>query len=144
MDSEREAPRADATAGTAEETVARLERQRARAYVERDVATLDRILPPDFVFTRSLGRALSKDELLVALASGELALEVYERHVRKVTVINNTAHAIGHDRVRGSYKGADISGTYHFSSVYVEQGGEWRVVAAHAYRLDDEDGDPAS
>lgn len=143
MNSDREVRRPEAAAGTAEETVTGLERRRVRAYVERDVATLDRVLPDDFVFTRSLGRALSKTELLEALTSGELALEEYERSVQKVTVVHNTAHAVGHDRVRGSYKGNDISGTYHFSSVYVEQGGEWQVVAAHAYRLDDDSDDPA-
>ena len=120
--------------------MARLERQRVRAYVERDLATLDRVLPPDFLFTRSLGRAFNKRQLMESLATGELALTEYERTVRKVTVIHNTAHAIGYDRVRGSYQGRDISGTYHFSSIYVEHAGGWQVAVAHAYRIDD---DPA-
>ena len=122
--------------------MARLERERVRAYVERDLATLDRVLPTDFVFTRSLGRAFNKRQLMEALASGELALDTYQRTVRKVTVVNNTAHAIGDDLVRGSYQGRDISGTYHFSSIYVEHEGGWQVAAAHAYRLDDDDPAP--
>ncbi|HEY9283490.1 MAG TPA: nuclear transport factor 2 family protein [Pyrinomonadaceae bacterium] len=139
MTSDREAARGDAPGGTDEEAVSRLERERVRAYVERDLATLDRVLPRDFQFTRSLGRAFDKAQLIEALASGELALEAYERRVRKVTVVNNTAHAIGHDLVRGRYKGRDIGGSYHFSSIYVQQEGGWQVVAAHAYRLDDDD-----
>ena len=142
MNTDRDAHTRDAAGATDEEIVTRLERQRVRAYVERDLATLDRILPADFLFTRSLNRAFNKAELMSAIASGELALEEYERNVRKVTVVNNTAHAIGHDRVRGRYKGRDISGDYHFNSIYVEQEGGWQVVAAHAYRLDDDaDGD---
>jgi|SRR5919205_1109354 hypothetical protein len=139
MNTDREATPRDEAGATDEEIVTHLERQRVRAYVERDLATLDRVLPPDFLFTRSLGRAFNKAELMGAIASGELALEEYERNVRKVTVVNNTAHAIGLDRVRGRYQGRDISGTYHFNSIYVEQEGGWRVVAAHAYRLDDDD-----
>lgn len=107
-----------------------------RAYVERDPATLDRVLPNDFLFTRTLGRAFDKRRLLGALAYGELSLDSYERNVRRVTVVNNTAVAVGHDRVRGRYRCRDISGTYHFSSIYVGSGGGWRVAAAHAYRLD--------
>jgi hypothetical protein len=142
MTSDREAPRTDADGGTAEEIVAGMERERIRAYVERDLATLDRLLPPDFLFTRSLGRAFDKQELLEALGSGELAFEEYERSVRKVTVLNNTAHAIGHDRVRGRYQGRDISGTYHFSSIYVgREDGGWQVAVAHAYRLDEDPDD---
>jgi hypothetical protein len=141
MTSNGQARQADASGGTPEEIVTRMERERTRAYAERDLATLDRLLPPDFLFTRSLGRTFSKSELLGALESGELTLEEYDRRVRKVTVVNNTAHAIGHDLIRGSYQGRDISGTYHFSSIYVEQNGEWQVVATHAYLLDEEDDD---
>jgi hypothetical protein len=139
MTPDRETPRADATARTVEEIVTGLERERVRAYVARDLGTLGRVLPYDFLFTRSLGRAFNKLQLMEALASGELAFDTYERNVRKVTVVNNTAVAVGHDRVRGRYRGRDISGTYHFSSIYVGRGGEWQVAAAHAYRLDDAD-----
>ena len=142
MTSDRDAPRHDAPGGTVEEIVTRLERERVRAYVERDLATLDRVLPPDFMFTRSLDRAFNKAELMEALASGELALEEYERNVQKVTVVNNTAHAVGYDRIRGQYKGRDISGSFQFSSVYVEHEGEWQVVAAHAYPLGDAPAQP--
>ena len=136
MTSDRDQPPPDG--GTVEEIVISLERQRVRAYVECDLATLDRVLPPNFMFTRSLDRAFNKAQLMEALASGELALEEYERDVRKVTVVHNTAHAVGYDRIRGRYKGRDISGTFHFSSIYVEQEGDWQVVAAHAYPLGDE------
>lgn len=140
MTSDREAPRPDDAGPTAEGIVARPERQRVRAYVERDLATLDRLLPTDFVFTRSLGRAFNKRQPVGALSSGELTLSGYERKVRKLTVVNNTAVAVGHDRARGSYQGRDIGGDYHFGSIYVENAGGWRVAVAHAYRLDN---DPA-
>lgn len=142
MTSDREPARADAPVRTVEEIVTRLEWQRVRAYVERDLETLDRVLPYDFLFTRTLGRAFNKQQLMEALASGELALDSYERNVHKVTVVNNTAVAVGHDRVRGRYKGRDISGTYNFSSIYVGREGEWQVAAAHAYRLDDDPAKP--
>ena len=142
MTSDRESPPSAAPGATPEEIVTKLERQRVRAYVERDVATLDRVLPNNFVFTRSIGRAFSKSQLLEALESGELVLDEYDRNVRKVTIANNTAVAVGHDRVRGRYQGRDISGTYHFSSIYVEQGGEWQVAAAHAYLLDEDPAQP--
>jgi hypothetical protein len=121
---------------TVESMIAHIERERVHAYVQRDVATLERRLPYDFLFTRTLGRAFNKPQLIEVLTSGELMFESYERHVAQVSVHMNMAVARGHDEVTGQYKGRDISGRYEFSSIYIERDGLWEVVSAHAYRIE--------
>ena len=112
-----------------------LERQRCDAYLRRDVAALDRLLPEHFTFTRPSGIVLGKAQLLQAIASGELSYESFDRQYDEVSVYLNTSSAIGQDTVRGQYQGRDISGQYRFSNMYVERGGRWVVVATHASRL---------
>ena len=120
---------------TVESMITHLERERVQAYVRRDLAALEQRLPYDFLFTRTLGRAFNKPQLLEVLTSGELVFASYTRYVRQVSVHVNRAVATGHDEVTGRYQGRDISGRYAFSSLYVERDGLWEVVSAHAYRL---------
>jgi hypothetical protein len=123
---------------TVEQMIAHLEWEGVQAYVQRDIATLERRLPYDFLFTRTLEKAFNKPQLIEVLTSGELTFESYERHVTNVSVYANTAVATGHDNVKGQYKGRDISGRYHFNSIYVEREGLWEVISAHAYRIESE------
>jgi hypothetical protein len=136
--SEEEIQENTASPNTVEQMVTHREQERVQAYVQRDIATLEQRLPYDLLFTRSLGRAFNKPQLIEVLSSGELTFESYERHVTHVSVYMNTAVATGHDDVKGQYKGRDISGRYQFSSIYVERDGLWEVVSAHAYRVEPE------
>lgn len=115
--------------------IMRLEQQRADAYRARDAATLERLLPDNFVFTRSIG-VLHKQELLRMIGSGELTFEGFERSVDEVKVYLNTALVLGRDRIIGQYQGEDFSGHFRFTNTYVCTQGRWRVVASHASRIE--------
>ena len=122
--------------GSLDSTIARkvrqIEHQRTEAYINRDIATLKRILPDYFVFTRSLGLVFNKNQLLAALESGELVFEHIDRHIEEVNVHLNSAVALGRDVTKGRYLERDISGSYRFSNMYVErEPGIWVVVATH-------------
>ena len=125
-------------AQTQEEVVREIvvqERQRIVAYAARDVATLDRLLPEHFTFTRPGGVVLTKAQLLRLIGLGEL---VYERINRRYDYVNahlNTAVVIGRDTVVGSYQGRDLSGQYRFCSMYLRAGGGWQVAVTHTHRL---------
>ncbi len=112
-----------------------LERQRCDAYIKRDVAALDRLLPEYFVFTRPPGIVLTKAQLLTAIARGELIFESFDRHYDIVSVHRNTASATGHDTVQGSYQGRDVGGQYGFRTTYVQRGKGWEVAATHTSQL---------
>ncbi len=115
--------------------IMRLEQQRADAYLARDTAALDQLLPSNFTFTRALG-ILNKQELLRMIGSGELTFEYFERSIDDVKVHFNTALVRGQDRVIGQYKEEDFSGHFRFTSTYVCTAGRWRVVASQASRIE--------
>ena len=118
---------------TAQEII-RLERERVEAYTKRDIATLERLLPESFIFTRSVG-SFSKSELLHIIESGELTFESFDRQYDAVKVYLNTGVAVGQDRVAGRYKEEDFSGLFRFSNMYVWHEGRWQVVATHSTRI---------
>ena len=112
-----------------------MEQQRCVAYLQRDIVALDHLLPDYFTFTRPPGIVLTKAQLLLAIARGELVFESFDRRYETFSVHLNTAAATGRDTVRGSYQGRDISGQYHFNNTYVLRGKGWEVAATHASRL---------
>ncbi len=120
------------------QTIIELERQRCAAYINRDVATLSRLLPDYFMFSRPGGLVLTKVQLLAAIEQGALIFERIDRHYDNVSVYRNTASATGRDQVRGSYQGQDVSGYYQFRATYVQRGGGWEVAVTYANRLSGE------
>jgi len=111
--------------------IMRLEQQRVDAYAARDLATLERLLPDNFTFVRSVG-SFGKRELLKLIGSGELTFESIDRRFDDVKVYLNSALALGQDSVRARYKEQDFSGHFRFSNMYVCTEGRWQVVATHS------------
>lgn len=118
--------------------ITELEARRCEAYLSRDVAALDDLLPGHFTFVRPSGIILDKSQLLRAIERGELTFESFDRHVDEVKVHINTAIAIGRDTVRASYKGRDISGSYRFVNTYVREGEVWEVVTTNSSRVQED------
>jgi hypothetical protein len=112
-----------------------LERQRCAAYINRDLATLNRLLPEYFTFTRPGGLVLTKPQLLTAIEQGELLFKSIDRQYDSVSIYRNTAAATARDTVRGSYQGQDFSGQYHWRATYVQRGKGWEVAVTHSSRL---------
>jgi hypothetical protein len=52
--------------------IVRLEHERAALLVERDLETLNQLVPDNFTLTRASGVRLTKTEVLAALRSGDL------------------------------------------------------------------------
>lgn len=116
------------------EEITRLELARAEAYLKRDIATLERLLPEHFTFNRAVG-SFGKEELLLLIESGRLTFDRLERQVESVRVYLGTAVAFGKDDVQAQYEGADIGGRYRFSNTYVWDGERWEVIVTHSSRI---------
>jgi ketosteroid isomerase-like protein len=69
------------------------------------------------------------------MKSGELKFESMDLKESKVRVYGDTAIVTGQSRVKGSFKGQDISGTYSFTDVFVKSKGQWRAVSSQITRV---------
>lgn len=114
--------------GGAEQQIQKLEEQTKEASLKNDTAWFEKTLADDFIGVGGTGLVSDKASTIAARKNGDLKYEGIEVTDSKVRVYGNTAVANGTATVKGSMKGEDFSGTYHYVRVYVKQGGQWKVV----------------
>jgi len=115
--------------------VRQLEQERFAAYVQGDVATLDRIFSDDLVYFHSNGLSDPKSGVLQSFASGELKISRFEAEDLQVREIGNVMVATGLVHVELVNKGNPAKFDIRFSAIYVNQGGQWRLVHVQNARM---------
>ena len=115
--------------------VRELEGQRFRAMETVDVATLDRILSDDLIYTHANGLQHTKAELIGVIGSGDFKYESITPGDVRVRIYNETAVVNG----RASMKIKSGAGEQVFKlcylDVYVKQDGRWQMVAWQSSRV---------
>ena len=117
--------------GKAEETVLRIEEEMLAALLKGDVSPLARYTADNCTLTDPSGNVMTKAENLKALSSGDLKLKQATLDNAKVQTYADTAIVTFTSRDKGTYKGADISGTSRWTDVFVRRNGQWQLVASH-------------
>jgi uncharacterized protein (TIGR02246 family) len=124
-----------AAAPAAEAEIRAMEKQWNEARVKADVATLERILAPDWTVTHGDGTINTKAEYLADLKSGA---RVFSADVKEdeltVRVYGDTAVAAGLSDSKVTYKGKASGGALRFTRVYVKRDGRWLMIVSHATR----------
>lgn len=124
-----------AAADTATEIRA-LEVAHNQALANHDVATLEKMLSEDFTFVTPRGDLRSKQDVLKAVATGNIGNEYLETSDLKIRVYADTAVVTGRALQTAQRAGKDFTDSYRFTRVYVRRGGQWLAVALQMTRLD--------
>jgi ketosteroid isomerase-like protein len=124
-----------AGAGTIEQQIKDLEKQWVDAVVKQDTVALDRILADDIVEIDPTGQVQTKAQDLADVKSGEFKAESMSIEDMNVRVFGNVVVVNGHDKMKGTYKGKDISGEGRFTDVFVKRQGRWQCVSTQATRI---------
>lgn len=114
-----------------EQEVAQLEHAWARAYVDRDVATLDRLEAADWICTTADGETFTKTEDIADLKSAAYQATVFKMEDVKVRVYGDMAVATALQTEKATYKGADASKVLRCTDTWVRRDGRWQCVATH-------------
>ena len=114
---------------TVEQSLTRMEREWATAYVTKDWATVDRILADDYAAIFG-GMDQTKAELMDELKSGFVKYTSITTGNMRVRVFGNTAVVTGSNDEKSSRKNMDTSGHYVWTDVFVNRQGRWQVVAS--------------
>lgn len=125
-------PRTVSDSAQVVEAIATLEQSWARALVEQDTTTLNRLLAPEFGLTVSAApqRPLPRSAWFASLpAYRTRALQICGLQVR---VVDDIAIASFVARLDASYQGADRSGEFFITDVWVQRSGLWQVVARYS------------
>ena len=112
--------------GRDEHTVLRIEHEWLRALVERDRATLDRILADDFVDSDWKGEPHTKRQVLEGLGTPR----PYSQHLRDIRIQLHGSMAIARGLNEISNKDRRIMMRIRFTDVLLYRHGNWQAVAA--------------
>lgn len=117
---------------TPEEAVRRVVAERAAALVRRDVAALEHILAPGFVYTNASGEVLDKESYLARYVHDPdvrwLSQELAEVMVQ---VVGDTAVVTCRVQDRAMFHGRLLDATFRSTYVYVRDAAGWRCLAGH-------------
>ena len=115
--------------------IRKLEQERCAAYVQGDVAALDRIFADDLVYFHSNGLSDPKSGVLQSFASGDLKISRFEAEDLQVREIGNVMVATGLVHVELVNKGTAAKFEIRYSAIYANQGGQWRLVHIQNARM---------
>ncbi len=102
----------------------------------RDSTALARLHVDDYVLIDSFGETLSKNDYLHLVQSGQLTYNNIDTKDLKVRLYGDAAIVTGHTSGKAMVNGQMGSGEFAFTSVYVRQGGEWRLASGHVSMVD--------
>jgi ketosteroid isomerase-like protein len=102
-----------------------------RALIERDAATLNRIMAADCIFTHPL-EGDDRAQFVSDVEAGEVRVEYMHRDRVDVRIYGDTAVISCRDDAKWWYGGREISGIYRTLHVYAKRDGGWQLVAVQA------------
>ena len=114
-----------------EAEIRRIEIEWGEAFLQRDLAALDRIIDDEYILTDPLGQVRDKSESIEAIKSSDVRFESTESDNIKVAINGDTAVVTARSTFRGCYKGWNMTGRYQYTDVFVKRSGAWRAVVSH-------------
>jgi hypothetical protein len=100
-----------------------------------DVATLDRILSDDLIYTHANGLQQTKAELIGVLGSGDFKYESITPGDIRVRIYNETAVVTGLASMKIKSGAGEQIFKLCYLDVYVKQDGRWQMVAWQSSRV---------
>ena len=121
---------------TVEQTIVRLCTAWDDAYIQRDLASLERILAHDYIGIDDEGNVTKKPDEIALTKSGDLVIKSVSRiEPLTVRVHGHAAIVTGFSTVIQRYKGADTTGQFRFTIVCIQEGGHWRIATWQGTRV---------
>ncbi len=120
---------------TAEKKINDYEAALGTAMIQKDTATLSKLVADDWTMQSESGTMGTKAGFIDDVRSGALVVTSFKLHDVHVRVLGNVAFVQGFDDEVSSYKGKSSSGTYNWMDVWENRGGQWVSVATQLTRV---------
>ena len=116
----------------AQQEVLQFERDACKAFLDADVAALERVLMPDFTLTVSNGDVSTRADEINELRSGKAHYDVFENYDMIARLYgDNTAVVLGKTRVKGIAEGKPFDRVVQFTDTLIKRDGRWQLAAGH-------------
>ena len=121
----------------AQQEVLQFERDACKAFLDAEVAALERVLTPEFTLTLSNGEVNTRADEINELRSGKVHYDVFENYDMKVQVYgDSTAVVLGKTRVKGAADSKPFDRVVQFTDTLIKRDGRWQLAAGHVSRLE--------
>jgi len=120
----------------AEQEVLQFEREACKAFLDADVAMLERVLTPEFTLTLSNGEVSTRADEINELRSGKVHYDVFENYDMLARLYGDTAVVLGKTRVRGTADGKPFDRIVQFTDTLIKRDGHWQLAAGHVSRIE--------
>ena len=107
-------------------TLRQMEHDWSQAGLKRDSKTMDRILADDWISVDFRGKRVTKAQAMAELESAKTPPQAIELGEMKVRVFGNAAIVTGADR----------SGDFVWTDVFVKRNGRWQAVASQSAKVE--------
>jgi ketosteroid isomerase-like protein len=121
----------------AQQEVLQFERDACQAFVDADVAALERVLTPDFTLTLSNGEVSTRADEINELQSKKVHYDVFENYDMLARLYgNDTAVVVGKTKVKGTAEGKPFDRIVQFTDTLIKRDGRWQLAAGHVSRIE--------
>ena len=117
----------------AESLLAALDRQLARARLERDLPQYDRLTDETYLGIDAGGAVTTKAQRMAEFH--DVAYDTFETDSHLVRIYGDIAIVTAQMVASGRLKGRDFGGTYRYTHVYRSRNGQWRIISSHACQI---------
>ncbi len=114
-----------------------LDRQRMEAMAKKDIATLNTLISDNLVYTHSSARLDTKQSLIGAMESGATVYTSVEPSDVVAQDLGSAVVLTGAARISVTSNGNPLNFGVRFTDVYVNNDGQWQMVAWQSTRLPD-------
>lgn len=118
-----------------------LDQQFFASLIRADVTSLSQLLADDFTMVDVMsGSEVDKPAFLTVLGSGGVKFETIEPAEQLVRLYAPTVVITGRTRMKGTFGGEPFAVESRYTHLYVNQGGEWRLVSAQGTKISPQSG----
>ena len=111
------------------------EKQNMTAMAQKDIATLNKLLSDDLIYTHSSARLDTKQSLIGNMESGSTVYTAVEPSDVKAQDLGDAVVLTGSCRISVMSQGRPNSFSVRFTDVYANRGGRWQMVTWQSTRL---------
>lgn len=112
-------------------TLVRLECELAHAAVQRNMATYQRLLAPDYTGTGPDGTTTNRAEDMASIASGAIRFTAVLMGGMRIREYGGAAVVTGQSWAAGTLNSEAMSGAFRWTDVWIRRRGQWQIVATH-------------
>jgi ketosteroid isomerase-like protein len=112
--------------------VERISQAWTTAWLQRDVAAIDRLMAPGYIYVSPTGQVLDRATILGVVRSPEYQASGARSEVSVTLLGTDAAVIVSRWRGRVRYQGHQFEEDHRCTSVFIQDGHGWRVVVEHA------------